>query len=77
MAAFLFGAVLQPAACGSGKFAATMHLIRTEGTVGVSDVDGSALASWAMGLYSGWQVETWTESCVGSTWTRIDKEQRE
>lgn len=52
MAAFLFGAVLQPAACGSGKFAATMHLIRTEATVGVSDVDGSALASWAIWAYT-------------------------
>ncbi len=49
--------------CGGGTAAASMHLRKTEGTVGVSDGEGKDVAPRETpGLYSGYGVETQAES---------------
>lgn len=47
-----------------------MHLVRTEGTVGVSDGEGKDLEPMEnLGLYSGYGVDTQAESCA---WIDLD-----
>ena len=54
-------ALLSCVSCGSG--AASMHLRRTEGTVGVSDGEGRSVELREdLGLYSGYGVDTQAES---------------
>ena len=49
--------------CGGGTATASMHLRKTEGTVGVSDGEGKDVAPRETpGLYSGYGVETQAES---------------
>ena len=56
---------------GSGAAAATMHLKRTEGTVGVADGEGKALEPREnLGLYSGYGVDTQAESYA---WIDLDE----
>ncbi len=70
LAVFLLSAVLLLASCGGGTSAATMHLVKTEGTVGVSDGDGRDIDPMEnLGLYSGYQVGTRTESYA---WINLD-----
>ena len=57
-------------ACGGGASAATMRLRKTEGTVGVSDDGGKDVAPRDdLGLYSGYGVDTQTESYA---WIDLD-----
>ena len=54
--------------CGGGASATSMHLRKTEGTVGVSDGEGKDVTPQEnLGLYSGYGVETQAES-----YARID-----
>ena len=56
--------------CGGGTSAATMHLRKTEGTVGVSDGDGKSVDPREnLGLYSGYGVDTSSESYA---WIDLD-----
>ena len=56
--------------CGGGASAATMRLRKTEGTVGVSDDGGKDVAPRDdLGLYSGYGVDTQTESYA---WIDLD-----
>lgn len=56
--------------CGGGASAATMHLRKTEGTVGVSDGDGKEVETREeLGLYSGYGVDTSSESYA---WIDLD-----
>lgn len=56
--------------CGGGTSAATMHLRKTEGTVGVSDGDGKDVTPRDdLGLYSGYGVDTSSESYA---WISLD-----
>lgn len=49
--------------CGGGASATSMHLRKTEGTVGVSDGEGKDVTPQEnLGLYSGYGVETQAES---------------
>ena len=49
--------------CSGGASATSMHLRKTEGTVGVSDGEGKELTPKGnLGLYSGYGVETQAES---------------
>ena len=58
------------ASCGSRTEAATMHLRKTEGTVGVSDGEGKDLEPREnLGLYSGYGVDTRAESYA---WVNLD-----
>lgn len=54
--------------CGGGTSATTMHLRKTEGTVGVSDGEGKDIAL-RDGLYSGYRVDTQSESYA---WIDLD-----
>ena len=57
-------------ACGGGASATTMRLRKTEGTVGVSDDGGKDVAPRDdLGLYSGYGVDTQTESYA---WIDLD-----
>lgn len=57
-------------ACGGGTKATTMHLRRTEGRVKVSDDTGTSLdADENLGLYSGYEVRTRSESYA---WIDLD-----
>ena len=57
--------------CGGGASATSMHLRKTEGTVGVSDGEGKKLTPKEnLGLYSGYQVGTQAESYA---WIDLDK----
>lgn len=57
-------------ACGSKTAATTMHLMRTEGTVGVSDDGGKDIEPREnLGLYSGYGVDTSSESYA---WINLD-----
>ena len=61
-------ALLSCVSCGSG--AASMHLRRTEGTVGVSDNEGKSVEPRDdLGLYSGYGVGTQAESYA---WIDLD-----
>ena len=63
-------ALLSCVSCGSKAEAATMHLRRTEGAVGVSDGE-KAVEPWEdLGLYSGYGVDTQTESYA---WIDLDE----
>ena len=58
--------------CGGGASATSMHLRKTEGTVGVSDGEGKDItAKDNLGLYSGYQVGTQAESYA---WIDLDRE---
>ena len=62
--------LLSLAACGYGTAAATMHLVRTEGRVAVSDGDGEDVPLQDnLGLYSGYGVDTRSESYA---WIDLD-----
>ena len=57
--------------CGGGTSATTIHLRKTEGTVGVSDADGKAVDPQEdLGLYSGYGVNTSSESYA---WIDLDE----
>ena len=57
--------------CAGGASATTMHLRKTEGSVGVSDGEGIELTPKDnLGLYSGYQVGTQAESYA---WIDLDK----
>lgn len=57
--------------CGGGASATSMHLKKTQGTVGVSDGEGKEVAPREnLGLYSGYQVGTQAESYA---WIDLDK----
>ncbi len=57
--------------CGGGASATSMHLRKTEGTVGVSDGEGKDVTPREnLGLYSGYGVETQAESYA---WIDLDK----
>ena len=56
--------------CSGGASATSMHLRKTEGTVGVSDGEGKELTPKGnLGLYSGYGVDTQTESYA---WIDLD-----
>ena len=58
------------ASCGGGASATTMHLRKTEGTVGVSDGEGKGVEPREdLGLYSGYGVDTSSESYA---WIDLD-----
>ena len=67
----LVGAVLLClSGCGNQAKATTMHLVRTEGTVGVTDEDQKDVALIdQLGLYSGYEVGTRTQSYA---WIDLD-----
>lgn len=71
---FLLALALLLTACGRGGFggvAATMHLKRAEGTVGVSDGEGQSVEPKEnLGLYSGYGVDTREESYA---WIDLDE----
>ena len=68
--ALLLAACTLLASCGSKTEAATMHLRKTEGTVGVSDSEGKDLEPREnLGLYSGYGVDTRAESYA---WVNLD-----
>ena len=68
--ALLLAACTLLASCGSRAEAATMHLRKTEGTVGVSDGEGKDLEPREnLGLYSGYGVDTRAESYA---WVNLD-----
>ena len=57
--------------CGGGASATSMHLRKTEGTVGVSDGEGKELTPKGnLGLYSGYQVGTQEKSYA---WIDLDR----
>lgn len=57
-------------ACGQSAKAATMHLVKTYGNVGVSDQTGNAVELIEnLGLYSGYRVNTMDES---RAWIELD-----
>ena len=57
--------------CGGGASATSMHLRKTEGTVGVSDGEGKDItAKDDLGLYSGYQVGTQEKSYA---WIDLDR----
>lgn len=57
--------------CGGGASATSMHLRKTEGTVGVSDGEGKDVTPKEnLGLYSGYQVGTQAESYA---WIDLDR----
>ena len=57
--------------CGGGASATSMHLRKTEGTVGVSDGEGKDVTPKDnLGLYSGYGVDTQAESYA---WIDLDK----
>ena len=57
--------------CGGGASATSMHLRKTEGTVGVSDSEGKELTPKSnLGLYSGYQVGTQEKSYA---WIDLDR----
>lgn len=63
-------ALLTCISCGKENEATTMKLIKTEGTVGVDDAKGKSLKLIEnMGLYSGYDVGTQTESYA---WINLD-----
>lgn len=58
-------------ACGQSAKAATMHLVKTSGNVGVSDQAGKAVELIEnLGLYSGYRVNTMDES---RAWIELDQ----
>ena len=63
------GVLLSCAACGGGTSAASMHLRKTEGTVGVSDGEKALEPLENLGLYSGYGVDTMSESYA---WIELD-----
>lgn len=63
------GVLLSCAACGGGTAAASMHLRKTEGTVGVSDGEKALEPLENLGLYSGYGVDTMSESYA---WIELD-----
>ena len=64
-------AALALTACGPKAAAATMHLRRTEGAVAVADGAGRQVEPReALGLYSGYQVDTQSESYA---WIDLDE----
>ena len=70
-AALALSLALLLTSCAGGTSATTMHLRKTEGTVGVSDGEGKELTPKDnLGLYSGYQVETQAESYA---WIDLDK----
>ena len=71
LAALALSLALLLTSCAGGTLATTMHLRKTEGTVGVSDGEGKELTPKDnLGLYSGYQVETQAESYA---WIDLDK----
>lgn len=57
--------------CQDSAKAATMHLVKAEGTVDVSDEEGAAVEMREnLGLYSGYRMETETESYA---WINLDQ----
>ncbi len=71
LAALALSLALLLTSCAGGASATTMHLRKTEGSVGVSDGEGKELTPKDnLGLYSGYQVETQAESYA---WIDLDK----
>ena len=71
LAALALSLALLLTSCAGGMSATTMHLRKTEGTVGVSDGEGKDVTPKDnLGLYSGYQVETQAESYA---WIDLDK----
>ena len=64
------GVLLSCAACGAKTAAATMHLRKTEGAVGVSDGEKAIEPKENLGLYSGYGVDTQAESYA---WIDLDE----
>ena len=64
------GVLLGCAACGAKTAAATMHLRKTEGAVGVSDGEKAIEPKENLGLYSGYGVDTQAESYA---WIDLDE----
>ena len=59
LAALILAACLLCAGCTGRAVASVMQLIKTEGTVGVSDEGGNTVSLVEnMGLYSGYQMDT-------------------
>lgn len=66
----LGAALLCLSGCGNQTRATTMHLVRTEGTVGVTDQDQKDVSLMdQLGLYSGYQVGTQARSYA---WIDLD-----
>ncbi len=63
-------ATLLLTSCGGGAKATTMHLRKTEGTVGVSDGEKAVEPKENLGLYSGYGVDTKNESYA---WIDLDE----
>ena len=71
LAALALSLALLLTSCAGGTLATTMHLRKTEGTVGVSDGEGKELTTKDnLGLYSGYQVGTQAESYA---WIDLDR----
>ena len=69
--ALTLSATLLLASCGPKMAATTMHLRKTEGTVGVSDGEGKEVKpKEKLGLYSGYGVDTKNESYA---WIDLDE----
>ena len=70
-AALVLMACLMLSACGQKETAASMHLIKSEGMVGVADGKGNEVELIErLGLYNGYQVGTQRESYA---WINLDK----
>lgn len=71
-AALVLMACLMLSACGQKEAAASMHLIKSEGMVGVADGKGNEVELIErLGLYNGYQVGTQRESYA---WIDLDEE---
>lgn len=71
LTALLLAAALLLSACGPKAAAATMHLMKTEGTVGVVDGEGKDIKPKEnLGLYDGYGVDTREESYA---WINLDE----
>lgn len=66
----MFVLLLMLAACGNSTTATTMHLMRAEGQVDVSDNAGKDVElAENLGLYGGYEVDTYRESFA---WINLD-----
>ena len=71
LAALLLAGVLLCAACGGQARATSMHLVKSQGQVAVTDGEGEAVELIEqLGLYDGYQVDTQTDSYA---WIDLDQ----